>query len=243
MMKKTSMLVFLLLMVAGWTTTAIARDDDDLQELRSGRNANEWNLIKKDSLHNIRTYGKQEEGKRMRSFRIEALLDASLETVARVHFDIDNIKKWFYETRESRLLKRVSSTEYYYYCRYGAPATLPDRDVILRAVVEPYTPKKGFLLVRLNAVPDYLPPTPGLVRMVAQEQIMKFTPQGPDKTLLEVEGYIDPGGSVPVWAINFVQRRAPYSSMVGMMRMLQMPQYRVSNSPLPFTFIQYAADR
>lgn len=235
-MKKTFSVFCLALALAGTAMQAIAREDDDLSELRGTRHYSDWEPIKTDSIRKIRTYAKQEDGKRIRSFKIEAQFDASLETVARVHFDVDNIKKWFYETRESRLLKKVSNTEFYYYCRYGAPATLPDRDVILHAVIEPYNARRGYMGMRISAVPDYLPETPGLVRMLAQEEYIKFIPQGPDKTTLEVEGYVDPGGVAPVWAINFVQRRAPYTSMVGLNRMVQSPVYRDPSGPSPFTF-------
>ncbi len=244
-MKKTLGAFFLGVAMISIAAPALARDDDDLSELRGTRRYSDWELIKSDSIRNIKTYAKQEDGKRIRSFKIEAQFDASLETLARVHFDVDNYKKWFYETRESRLLKKVSNTEFYYYCRYAAPATLPDRDVILHAVVEPYTARRGYMGLRVSAVPDYLPETPGLVRMPAQEEYIKFTPQGPDKTLLEVEGYVDPGGAAPVWAINFVQRRAPYSSMVGLNRMVQSPLYRDANGPVPYTFTigSYANER
>ena len=53
-------------------------------------------------------------------------LDASLETVARVHFDVENIKRWFWETKESRLLKKVNDKEYYFYQVYNAPLTVPN---------------------------------------------------------------------------------------------------------------------
>lgn len=218
---------------------AVLAADDDLRELRgSARDKGEWELIRNDAIRNIRTYGKQEDGKRIRSFKGEAVFDASMETLARIHFDVENYKKWFYETKDMKLLKKVSNTEYYYYARYNAPATLPDRDAVLHAVVEPYTPRRGYMLLKVNAVPDYLPSVPGLVRMTAQEMTVKFTPQGPNKTVLEFEGYVDPGGLAPVWAINFVQRRAPYVSMLGLTRMADNPAYTNPSTPSPFTISQ-----
>ena len=213
--------------------------DDDLRELRATRgDKGDWELIRNDSMRNIRTFGKQEDGKRIRSFKGEAEFDASMETLARIHFDVENYKKWFYETKEMKLLKKVSNTEYYYYARYNAPATLPDRDAVLHAVVEPYTARKGHMMLKVSAVPDYIPMVPGLVRVTAQEMNVKFTPQGGGKTLLEFEGYVDPGGLAPVWAINFVQRRAPYVSMVGLSRMTKLPMYTEPTAPSPFTFAQ-----
>lgn len=225
-------------LTTAWAAPVMAADDD-LRELRGGgQDRGEWQLIRNDSIRDIKTYGKQEDGKRIRSFKGEAQFDASLETLARIHFDVENYNKWFYEANDMKLLKKVSNTEYYYYGVYNAPATLPDRDVVLHAVVEPYTARKGYMLLKVRAAPDYMPPVPGKVRMPAQEMTVKFIPQGPNKTLLEFEGYVDPGGLAPVWAINFVQRRAPYVTMVGLSRMTKLSMYTNPQSPSPFTFAQ-----
>ena len=64
--------------------------------------------------------------------------------------------------------------------------------------------------------------------------VVKYTPLGKNKTLFENEGYIDPGGAAPVWTINFVQRQAPYAAVVGMLRMLQLPEYLNPDKPLPY---------
>ena len=93
------------------------------------------------------------------------MIEGALEAVARVHFDVDNIKHWYWETLDSRLLKKVSSTEYYYYMQYNAPVTMPDRDAILHAVIEPYSVKKGYMQLSIRAVPDYLPAQANLVRV------------------------------------------------------------------------------
>ena len=162
-------------------------------------------------------------------------MDAPLETVARVQFDVDNIKKWFWSTSESKLLKKVSDREFYYYQVYRTPL-VPDRDVILHAVIEPYSAKKGFMGLKINAVPDYMPIKSGLVRMAAHEIVFKFTPVGDDKTKLEFDGYIDPSGVSPAWAINYYQRKSPYISVIGMQRMLLRPEYRDTKEPMPYSY-------
>jgi hypothetical protein len=74
--------------------------------------------------------------------------------------------------------------------------------------------------------------------VLAQDMIVKFTPINKDTTRLETEGYIDPGGVVPAWAINFVQRSAPYVTMVGLARMVQLPMYREGATPTEFIYME-----
>ncbi len=237
-MKKILSAMLLSLPLAMLSPSSYASNYDDEPSTTTqthGQAVNGWTLVKDDAVHNIKAYAKQEDEKKFRTFRVEALMDAPLETVARVQFDVDNIKKWFWSTSESKLLKKVSDHEFYYYQVYRTPL-VPDRDVVIHAVIEPYSAKKGFMGLRINAVPDFLPTKAGLVRMAAHDISFKFTPVGNDKTKLEFEGYIDPSGVSPAWAINYYQRKSPYISVIGMQRMLQRPEYRDSKEPMPFAY-------
>lgn len=219
--------------VSPWAAAA----ENDMKDIRAESNRNEWQMVKNDASRSIKTYIKQtEDGKRIH-FKIDATIDGSMEKVARVHFDVDNIKRWYWETMDSHMLKKVSDREYYYYMSYNAPVATPDRDAILHAVVDPYTPKKGYMEIKVNAVPDFMPPQPNLVRVQAQDITIRFTPVSRDKTHLEAEGFVDPGGMVPSWAMNFVQRNAPYSTMLGLQRMVSMSSYRDSD-PSPFAITE-----
>lgn len=204
-----------------------ASSNDDLEELRT--QSNEWEIVKNDTRREIKTYIKREHGKRVRSFKIDAIIDAPLDVVARVHEDYDNYKRWYFKTVDSKLLKKVSATEVYYYMVYNSPVGLPDRDVVIRKIIEPYTSERGFMRFTTQATPKYLPENPQYVRVTALELTVKFTPMAGNKTHLESHGYLDPGGEdrfSPAWAVNYVQRSGPYAVMVGLQRMVQMPQYQ-----------------
>lgn len=238
MLKKISIMAFAAITaLAPLTVLADARDDvDDLRA--DSKRANEWVLVKKDRLKNITTWAKREDGKSIRSFKVDMTLDASLETLARVHFDVENIKRWFWETRESRLLKKVNDKEYYFYQVFNAPLTIPDRDSIVHVTVEPFSAKRGYMMLTLAAAPDFMPPQPGKTRVAAQDYYIKFTPIDKNTTRLESSGYIDPGGVMPAWTINFVQRSAPYVSMLGLSRMVQLPYYRENKEAMDFSYME-----
>lgn len=224
------------LMIA--SVPAIALAERDLDDFRAEAARNEWRLSKSDKLHQIKVYVKNEEGKNIRSFRVEAMLDAPLEVVARVQADVDSYIRWYFAVLEVKLLKKVSDKEFIFYMVHDAPIGTPDRDVILKATIEPMTTKKPFVVVKMTSIPDYAPARPPYVRMTAENYVVKLTPQGKDKTLLESEGFIDPGGTAPSWAVNFVQGKGPYTNMMGMQRMINLPQFRDAKTPLPYTFIE-----
>lgn len=217
------------------SSTTLAADIDDL---RNPSNSNEWRLQKNDSRHKIKVYVKNEDGQKIRSFKVEAIIDSPIEALLRVQSDVDNYMRWYFETLEVKFLKRVSDKEFYFYVVHNAPIGLPKRDVILRTTIEPMSKKQPHVQLKMTSVPDYMPPRPPYVRMEAENYIVRYTPLSKTQTLREVEGFINPGGSSPAWAINFVSGKGPYTNMMGIRRMSLLPQYADSKEPLPYTFFE-----
>lgn len=206
---------------------------DDLDELQD-RLGNEWVRVKNDRRHNMQTFVKQEDGKRFRSFKVEATFDGELDDLVRVLLDFDNYRDWSWHVLDNKMLKKVSPTEYYIYVVHDSPYGVPDRDIALRMVFEPQTPSKPYVTLRTTAVPDFIPEKPPLVRMLAEDMVAKLTPLPNGKLLITNEGYVDPGGRMAPWAINFVSRNAPYITLLGMRRQMQQDKYTSDKSPLPF---------
>ncbi|HNL81038.1 MAG TPA: hypothetical protein PKL69_11945, partial [Agitococcus sp.] len=158
------------MLLAATTSYAAKNDDDDdpTEYLPYNEKASkEWSLIKDDKRHQIKTYSKQEDNRRFRSFKVEGVLNGSLEAAARCQFDIENIPDWYMNVTEAKLLKRVSDTEYYFYFYAKMPFGVPHRDVVVHAKVQPYSTKTGFLAISYSAAPDFIPTKPGVIRMPA----------------------------------------------------------------------------
>jgi hypothetical protein len=215
-----------------------ANDDDSLDDIQE-KLGNEWMLVKNDQRRNIKTYAKLEDGKRFRSFKVDAVLDSSMDAGVRVMLDAENYTKWYWEVLEGKMLKTVSPTEYYIYLKHRAPFGLPNRDVILHAMIEPQKKGKNFIKMVVKAEPNYIPEKPPLVRMLAEDMILTYTPLANNKVHVEAEGYVDPGGRVPAWANNYIQRQAPYSILLGLLRMMSNDEYKHSRAPLPFPVNNY----
>ncbi|MCB1659213.1 MAG: hypothetical protein KDI39_13410, partial [Pseudomonadales bacterium] len=113
---------FVVLSLCSITSVPTVYALEALKDVRVERDKSEWQLVKNDVTRNIKTYIREGDAKRI-NFKIDAVIEGTLEAVARVHFDINNIKHWYWETLDSRLLQKVSSTEYYYYMQYNAPVT------------------------------------------------------------------------------------------------------------------------
>jgi hypothetical protein len=221
--------LFMLLAIASVSSFAANDDVDDLRATTK----NEWVMIKNDRRQNIKAWSKIEEGKRLRSFKIEGFADTSMESLARTIVDADNYTRFFWECYESRMLKIVSPTDFYAYLKINIPQPVPDRDMVLHGVIEPYTKKNGYMMFRFTASPHFLPSIPNLVRVPEYTFWIKLTPIDAKQVRFDMEGFVDPGGSVPIWAVNFMQRAAPYTSMVGLFRRAELISF---DTPSPFRF-------
>lgn len=208
-------------------SNALADDLINMQYNTTSTTEN-WRVVKRDNRRKIVAYDKLETGQSLRSFKVEYEVEASLDDIARVQFDFANYPKWFYQVKEAQLIRKVSPTEMYYYIVHRAPATLPDRDNILHATIEPYTKERGYASMRTVASPQYLPPKPPLVRVAAEEITFKWIVLGQKKIKIIIEGHFDPSG-FPSWAANDVQQQSAYRTTLGFIRTLGMPTY---NNPL-----------
>ncbi len=218
--------------------SALASGDNELDGLRSNL-GREWVMTKNDQRRNIKTYARLEDGKQYRSFKIEAVLDSSVEALAHVLLDFEGYTRWYWKTRESRLVQQKTPTEFIVYMVHEAPYGIPDRDAVLQGIVEPQTKTKRSLTLKVSALPNYMPTKPPLVRMPAEDMSVKFSPLPNGKVQLEAEGYFDAGGTVPVWAANFVQRSAPYAVVLGLQRMVSLDEYRKAKKSLDFPIYNY----
>ena len=213
-------LLSLLLSCSLWVPGgAWAGDPDQNTILAAG-----WHLAKDDHIHHIQAYLRQDSGKRLKSFLIEADFSADPSLVAAVFTDFDHYCDWIYRCGETRLLHRISDTEYQVYVIHRAPYGITDRDTIIHGVGF-RDEKRHAVVIRTWEEQHLLPDQPHYIRMINEEMEWIFSSRGPGKVHLELVGYADPGGWIPRWIDNLVQLDAPYYSVRGLLRMFKRPDY------------------
>ncbi len=218
-MKRVAVISMLALGIGLTGTGALAKDEQGLDGLQQGIGS-DWQLIKQSSKPEMRTWARREDGQQIRSFRVEATLSGTMDSFLDTVMDAENYGRWHWQVQESRTLKRISPQESIIYLKHKAPYSLPDRDVVIRVRVKTLTPSESVLNV--EALPNFIPASPGVVRMPAENMTVKVTQRPGKQLLVEAEGFFDPGGKTPDWAANFVQRSAPYTILLGLQRMLAL---------------------
>lgn len=183
----------------------------------------QWQLIRDDSARNIQIYSKREDHERVRSMKAEAELPVTAKDMVDLLLDYERYPQWFWRLKEIRPLTIVSPQEAYVYMVFSPPMGFPDRDVVLHFTTE-YLHNGRRAIVQADSVANYYPEQPGRVRMPYARMDSKINTLDDNRIYFKGEVVMDPGGKLPVWASNFVQRQGPYQTMLNILKVFEREQ-------------------
>jgi hypothetical protein len=176
----------------------------------------------KGEKNGVKTYFKKRPG--VYEAKFVTSIHTSLSGFFKLMGEVEHYSDWGYKIVESRLLKRVSDTEIYYYSRVDFPWPLEDRDFIMHSkmVQDPITRRTESIS---EAAPDYIPEVAGVVRVRKANTRWVMIP-GPGGWVY-TEYYLDsdPGGSLPDWLVNMGLESGPREMFKTMRDILKRPEY------------------
>lgn len=105
------------------------------------------------------------------------------------------------------------------------PAT--DRDLVAKF---DYSQDKDTKVVTSSVIgmPDYIPEVRNYIRIKQLEGSWTFTPVEQNLIEVQYQFYADPGGGLPVWAINMFIVDDPYKSLKRMQDFVQRDKYQAA---------------
>jgi hypothetical protein len=168
--------------------------------------AQPWEFIKERD--GIKIYTRKEPNSSLKSFKGEAYLHAKMETVTSLIGNVKNFDWWDDDIREIKVLLYEKDKHIQYYLIYDVPWPITDRDLVVDAVITT-DPVTGVRIVEARPLPDVIPEYPNLIRIKKYWQKWTIIPMQPGIVHVILEGFVDPGGSVPAWLYNMVITETP----------------------------------
>ncbi|MBS1681985.1 MAG: hypothetical protein JST48_09750 [Bacteroidetes bacterium] len=165
--------------------------------------------LRKDQ-DSIKVYTCNTDTSKFKSIRTELTVHANLEQLENFILDIKNYIAWQYNTVESKILKKISKSEYLYYVKIEAPWPVADRDMVIRLRTIHLTDTQ--LYISANTESGIIPEKKGLVRVPTSRSQWTAIEQKKNRIAINYSIQIDPGGNVPSWLVNWVSANAPYRS-------------------------------
>ncbi len=193
----------------GWIMAALmvssggaARADDLLTE-PSGP----WEFS--ETIDGIQIKTRSVQGTEVRQVYAEMAADGTVAEFRDVVTDVDDFPKFMPYVQEGRIIRKEPPNVEFTYIRLDLPWPLSPRDYATRRVIEhePDGSGNGEFRSHWSAISDLVPLKPGTVRVVRNDGFWLITTQSPGKIRLQHGFVVDPGGGVPMFAVNYANRK------------------------------------
>ncbi len=174
-----------------------------------------WKLEREKN--GIKVYTKKSSSS-LKDSKSVMVINASAKRAFDLLTDFERHRDWMDRIRASRLLKKVSDTEFYVYYEVMAPWPVSDRDVAVQYKVTKM--EGGGFKMEAIGKPNYVPQKDGMVRVPESYSSWEFIPKG-DKLEITFTNHSNPGGGIPDWLANLSATDNPYNTLSNLRRVLE----------------------
>ncbi len=171
----------------------------------------------------IKEYNRTVDG--VQELKLTTSLQTNLSAFVKLFHEVENYPVWGYKVLETRLIKRVSNTEMYYYTKLDFPWPLDDRDLVLHTTVTQHPTTKA-VTIQSVAAPDYAPATKGVVRVREARTSWTILPGTNGWGYLEYCVKSTPEGNIPGWVVNMFIETGPRESLKGVRKYLKDDRFK-----------------
>ena len=148
-----------------------------------------------------------------------------LSGIVSLFSDADHYHNWGYKISHSKLLKRESPMELWYYAKYDFPWPLDDRDIILHSKMEQDPVSKNIKITN-TPYPAYLPENKGVLRIKNTHTRWLFVPSENGWVYVEQEISTDSAEDMPDWLVKMTADTGPRETAKAVRKILQQAQYQ-----------------
>ena len=180
--------------------------------------AQSWDFIKEKD--GIKIYTRTEAGKCLKSYKGVAEINAPSEKVFALIEDVNNTDWWDKNFSQIRVLLYEKYKRAQYYLVYDLPWPVIDRDLCVDVTVS-LDPLTGVGRITAVPLPGIIPEQNGMVRIKEYRQTWTVKPVSGEITHVELEGYIDPAGSIPDWISNMLIVDSPVKVICNIKKRLE----------------------
>ncbi|HNY64816.1 MAG TPA: START domain-containing protein [Deltaproteobacteria bacterium] len=180
-----------------------------------------WKPVK--DADGIKVFMRQVPGSNSTEFKGTGDVKAPLEVVRKVYEDIPSFPQWYGFCREARELRRDTHNHRVMYIVIETLGPVKDRDLVADVRSED---KPDRTIITVNAIPDDLVPRQGrYVRMTELTGTVLLTRVDPETTNVVYTVRSNPGGYIPAWLSDLIQKDQPYLTIRGLREMVRKDVY------------------
>lgn len=172
--------------------------------------AQSWEFAKEKE--GIRIYTMKAEDKPLKAYKGVAEINAPAEKVFALIENVNNTDWWDKNLSQIKVLGYEKNRFARYYLVFDLPWPVSDRELFVDAQVT-IDPETGTRKITAEPLRVNTPPAKERIRINEYRQIWTVRPVSLNRTQVTLEGYVNPGGSLPAWIINLFIVDAPMNSI------------------------------
>lgn len=187
----------------------------------------------------IRTYSIEDPKSGLLGVGGEVLLPAGAAKVVDVLLDDKHKAQWLDKFDTARTLQTVSDREFVLYGSFNMPFPISDRDFVYRYKFS-WDQAAGALVVDITEATHKEAPEEDTVGVRGRVRIGRYVLQprdGGKRTFVQVKYLADPGGFLPGFLVNYVQKKWPRNTLDGLRKQVVKPFVK-DHSIITRTFLQ-----
>ncbi len=202
--KRSILIVIILFFIAGQLVT----QEDQFS----------WKLVRSND--GIKSYVRKNPDSKIRSVKVETIIEVSLSELVYVITNVDNHSEWVFFNSYSEILDSIDQFNWIYYGINDLPWPITDRDIVARTRMRQDTVDCSITMIS-EGLPEYIPEKEGCIRILDTYSRWDLNPLGNGTVHIQYELTTDVGGSIPVWFINLAVTRGPTESIVKLIKLIK----------------------
>lgn len=182
-----------------------------------------WNL-KKDK-NGIKVYTKMNNNSSLKEVKCITNFKSNLTGLVAFIKDIPNHPLYIYKCKSAFVIKNVNDTDLYYYHETEAPWPVGNRYGVINYKINQNKITKQVYINSVGVLGIY-PKQLNKIEVKDLKGYWIFTPLKNGTVDGEYYLYLDPGGEIPSWIINFFITDGPYLTILKMKDLLSSNKYQ-----------------
>lgn len=169
---------------------------------------NEWKLRK--DVDGIVVYTREDKTNGNVEFKATAIYETRIDTLLKIFHDVEGFTNWMADTKVSKILKKINSSENYLYLETEVPWPLKNRDI---SFYQKITRTSRSTKISLIGEPNYIDHKTGITRIENASGYWEFIPLPNNKVKVIYQLSADPGLNIPDWVLNLFIVDGPFETL------------------------------
>lgn len=184
----------------------------------------EWEELFEDA--GITVWQREIPNSSLVEFRGRGIIESPIEKILAVLRNDTRKTEWMKNCVDARTIVLKSASKGIIYNRTGSPAFfISDRDIVLEGSTKAYPKKKRIRIDFWKTTHDNAPEISGVVRMPHLEGHWELIELAPGKIDATYQVQADPGGMIPTWMVNWVNKKLPFHTVYNLRSQVKKDGY------------------